>query len=138
MTKRSLPSSSLKRKAERAGRFAELASSLFVMMTGWRILYRRRRTFFGEIDIVYRRGNIILCIEVKYRAKETDLTQILLSERQQKRLARAAQSIFADIQTSAKTPQNLELRFDVHIWTGRGKFKRHSYVALENTSWHFG
>lgn len=127
-----------KRKAERAGRLAEFASSLIVRFRGWRILHRRLKTPFGEIDLVCKRGNIILCIEVKYRTHITYMAQALPSPTQQKRLARAAQCIFADLQTHAKTPQNLELRFDIHIWTGRGKFMRHSYVALENTSWHFG
>lgn len=131
------PKQGSRQKAERAGRIAECASSIIAILSGWRILYRRHKTPFGEIDLVCRRGNTLLCIEVKYRKTITDITTALPSPAQQQRLAKATEYLFAHINSSDKHTDDLSLRFDIHIWTGRGRLMRRSYVALENTSWHF-
>ena len=53
-------------KAERAGKLAELLICLLYMVCGARLVYWRRRTAYGEIDLVMKRGKMIRFIEVKY------------------------------------------------------------------------
>ena len=133
------PPSSGKRKAqraERAGRLAEWASSLVMQLMGWRILARRKRTKYGEIDLVCRRGNMLLCIEVKYRRTKSDEDMALPSLHQQKRLAAAARYLWAQYQQNMDT-DDLALRFDIHLWTGFGRLYRRTNVALDGGSWHF-
>lgn len=126
-----------RRAADRMGRIAEIMSLLYVFTQGWQILHRRKKTPFGEIDLICQRGKTILFIEVKYRRRRTDISQILPSPDSQSRLYRATHCIFSDMQNIAATSDKLILRFDIHIWTGFGRLKHYRNVALENTSWHF-
>src|SRR5258705_10354744 len=54
--------------AFRTGLSAESRAAAFLMAKGYRILAKRFRTPHGEIDIVARRRNLIVFIEVKARA----------------------------------------------------------------------
>jgi len=56
-----------RRKAERYGRLAETQAVLLLMLKGFRILARRCRTPAGELDIVARRGRLLVACEVKAR-----------------------------------------------------------------------
>ena len=56
-----------RRQAERSGRIAELAALAWLVCTGHRLLARRYRAAGGEIDLVMRRGRVIIFCEVKYR-----------------------------------------------------------------------
>ncbi|NOU04834.1 MAG: YraN family protein [Hyphomicrobiaceae bacterium] len=74
---------------ERYGRRAELIAAAFLMLKGHRILARRHRTPFGEIDIIAKRGRRLAFVEVKYRATSTN-HQSAISPQQAARIARAA------------------------------------------------
>ncbi|MEI4481105.1 MULTISPECIES: YraN family protein [unclassified Phyllobacterium] len=54
-------------KAYRRGHSAERLAAFAVVLKGYRIVDRRYRTKLGEIDLIARRGNIVLIIEVKAR-----------------------------------------------------------------------
>lgn len=56
-----------RRKAERLGRRAEFQAALYLLLTGHRIVARRFRCPFGEVDLIARRGDLILLVEVKAR-----------------------------------------------------------------------
>lgn len=56
-----------RRRAERKGRLAEAVAALFLQLKGYRVLARRVRTKAGEIDLVVRRGNVLVFVEVKAR-----------------------------------------------------------------------
>ena len=62
-----------RRRAERQGRRAERFAALALMLTGWRIVARNhgggtgRGGRAGEADIIARRGDLIVVIEVKAR-----------------------------------------------------------------------
>ena len=126
-----------KKLAEYKGRLAECASSIIAMLSGWRIVNRRKKTPFGEIDLICRRGNTILCIEVKYRQNQVPLSEIFTASHAQTRLSNAANLIFESIRAKEVEPLKIRLRFDIHIWTGFGRLQIYRNVALENTSWHF-
>ncbi|MGF1456955.1 MAG: YraN family protein [Alphaproteobacteria bacterium] len=53
--------------AWRRGHGAETFAALFLMLKGYRILARRLVTPRGEIDLVARRGRLIVFVEVKAR-----------------------------------------------------------------------
>jgi len=61
-------SSERRRRADRAGRLAETLCALSLRLRGYRILDRRFRTPVGELDIVARRGRVLVFVEVKARA----------------------------------------------------------------------
>lgn len=57
-----------RRRALRKGRWSERLAVLALRLKGYRILDRNVRTPLGEIDIVARRGNLVIFAEVKARA----------------------------------------------------------------------
>lgn len=57
-----------RRQAERRGRRGEWLASLALMLKGYRIVARRHRTSLGEIDLIARRGDLVLIVEVKVRS----------------------------------------------------------------------
>ena len=78
-----------RQQRERAGRFAELVAAWLLRLRGYTILARRYATPVGEIDLVARRGDLVVFVEVKHRTRTTDALAALLP-RQQARIARAA------------------------------------------------
>ena len=83
------------RKAERIGRnrrgrISEFVAAAVLLGKGFRILARRCRTPYGEIDIVAVRGRRLVFVEVKRRATRLD-GEAALSTHQAGRIARAAE-----------------------------------------------
>lgn len=56
-----------RQKAWRRGHMAEYLAAAFLMLKGYRILAIRHRTKLGEIDIVARKGDLAIFVEVKSR-----------------------------------------------------------------------
>jgi putative endonuclease len=56
-----------RRRAYRRGHRGEWAAALALMVKGYRILARRYRTPLGEIDLIARRGDLVIFVEVKAR-----------------------------------------------------------------------
>jgi putative endonuclease len=77
--------------AFRTGLSAETRAAAFLMAKGYRILEKRFRTRYGEIDIVARRRNLVAFIEVKARAS-LDEAAYAVTARQQVRIVAAAQA----------------------------------------------
>ena len=50
------------------------------MLKGYRILARRHRTRFGEIDLIARRGDLVLFVEVKARRTLMEAMQAIAHE----------------------------------------------------------
>ncbi|WP_416065223.1 YraN family protein [Rhizobium sp. ZK1] len=59
-----------RRKALRRGWTAEYIAAIFLMLKGYRILALRHRTKLGEIDIIARKGDLAVFVEVKARVDE--------------------------------------------------------------------
>ena len=78
-----------KRAAERRGRFAETAARVLLALKGYRVLGRRVRTPYGEIDLVVRRGHVLVFVEVKARDEMAKAAEAV-SPRQRQRIVRAA------------------------------------------------
>lgn len=80
------PTDPARRRAERYGRWGETLAVLLLACQGFRIVARRCRTPAGEIDIVARRGRLLVACEVKARQRgETEL----VAPRQWRRIAAA-------------------------------------------------
>ena len=77
----------------KVGIFSEIVACLYLMLHGFRIVRRRyttgRHTNRAEIDIIARRGKLILFIEVKYR-KTVSAAWDAITWNQIKRLRAAA------------------------------------------------
>ena len=54
-------------RAYRRGHRSEWFAALALMLKGYRIVARRYRTKLGEIDLIARRGDLVLIVEVKVR-----------------------------------------------------------------------
>jgi putative endonuclease len=74
----------------RRGRLSEWVAAALLIAKGYRILGRRVRTPYGEIDLIAVRGPRIAFVEVKRRRTRAD-AEAALNLRQAARLSRAAQ-----------------------------------------------
>lgn len=57
------------------GIFTEYLAIIILFLKGYRILERRYKTKYGEIDIITKKGNNIIAIEVKARFKNIETTE---------------------------------------------------------------
>jgi putative endonuclease len=57
-----------RRKAERRGRWSEYLAAAYLLFKGYRIIALRHKTKWGEVDIIARRGDLVVLVEVKARA----------------------------------------------------------------------
>ena len=73
----------------RRGRLSEWVAAAALLARGYRILGRRVRTPFGEIDLIAVRGRRLAFVEVKRRATRLE-AEAALTSRQAGRIARAA------------------------------------------------
>lgn len=78
-----------RRQAVRTGRRGEALAIWRLRLAGWRILARDWRSPAGEIDIIARRGRLVLFVEVKARGDLLAAGEAV-GARQQGRIAAAA------------------------------------------------
>ena len=57
------------------GIIAESFAKMFLRLKFYKILKSRDKSHLGEIDIVARRGNTIIFVEVKFRDKKSELPE---------------------------------------------------------------
>ena len=74
----------------RRGRMSEWIAAAALLARGYRILGRRVRTPYGEIDLIAVRGRRIAFVEVKRRATRLE-AEAAITPRQVGRIARAAE-----------------------------------------------
>ncbi len=96
--------------AWRRGRRGEALALFALRLAGYRILARDHRAAPGEIDIVARRGRVLIFVEVKTRADFDRAAEALLA-RQRRRIARAAEGYLA----ARPELQVCHCRFDVML-----------------------
>jgi putative endonuclease len=110
--------------ASQRGLSAESRAALLLIAKAYRILARRWKTPFGEIDIVARRRGVVVFVEVKARGG-VDEAMEAVTERTKRRVMAAAELWLA------RHPQQptQEIRFDVIVITP-GKMPRHIVNAF--------
>ena len=111
--------------AFRAGLSAEARAAAYLMAKGYRILAKRFRTPYGEIDIVARKRSLIAFIEVKARAN-FDEAAYAVTPRQQARIINAAQAWLMAHPEHAE----FEQRFDALLIAPR-RLPRHLLAAFD-------
>lgn len=107
------------------GLSAEMRAAAFLLAKGYRIAARRWRSAAGEIDIVARRGNLLIFVEVKARGTFDDAAYSV-TPRQQQRIAAAAAIWLADNASDAQR----DMRFDAVLVAPR-RWPRHIEAAFE-------
>ncbi|GIK48627.1 MAG: YraN family protein [Hyphomonadaceae bacterium] len=114
-----------RRRAERRGRAAEWRAILFLLCKGYRILGRRLRTPYGEVDVAAWKNGVLVIVEVKAR-RTYDAGAYAVTPMAQQRIARAAQAL-AGRWRLGQAP----IRFDL-IVVGAGWLPRH-----ERAAWYY-
>lgn len=72
----------------RFGIMAEYAVIVYLFCTGHKILHRRYKTKIGEVDIIAKRKNYLVAVEVKARKKKVQIGEVV-APRQFKRIVNA-------------------------------------------------
>jgi len=111
--------------AFRTGLSAESRAAAYLIAKGYRILAKRFRTPYGEIDLVARRRNLIAFVEVKARANLDDAAWAV-TPRQQQRIINAAQAWLMAHPEHAE----FEMRFDAMLVAPRS-LPRHLLAAFD-------
>ena len=111
--------------AFRTGLSAENRAAAYLMAKGYRILAKRFRTPHGEIDLVARKRNMIVFVEVKARAS-LDEAAYAVTPRQQARIIAAAKGWLGAHPTHAE----FELRFNAMLIAPR-HLPRHLLAAFD-------
>jgi putative endonuclease len=106
-------------EAFQTGLSAETRAAAYLMAKGYRILAKRFRTPYGEIDIVARKRGLLAFVEVKARAS-LDEAAYAVTPRQQARIIDAAQAWLMAHPEHAE----FELRFDAMLIAPR-RLPRH-------------
>lgn len=98
-----------------------------LLAKGYRVVARRFRAGVGEIDIVARRGNDLVFVEVKARERLDDAAEAVTA-RQQRRIIAAAEAWLA------ANPDDMtrNIRFDAILVAPR-RWPRHILAAFETS-----
>ena len=97
-----------RRKAYRWGYSSEWLAAAALLLKGFRIVARRYRTKLGEIDLIARRGNLVLIVEVKARKTLIEAMDAITRD-SERRIEGAADLWLARQRDHAK----LSVRFDM-------------------------
>jgi putative endonuclease len=111
--------------AFRLGLSAESRAAMFLIAKAYRILARRWKTPFGEVDIIARRRHTLVFVEVKARASLEEAVEAV-TERTRQRIISAAELWLAHHPGDGKG----DIRFDVIVVTP-GKIPRHIPNAFD-------
>ena len=115
----------LRQVAFRLGLSAETRAAAFLIAKGYRIAARRWRSPVGEVDIVARRRNVLVFVEVKAR-NYLDDAAYSITERQQRRIAAAAAAWLA----ARPEDSTRDIRFDAMLVAPR-RLPRHIMAAFD-------
>jgi len=119
------PASPARVAAFRTGLSAESRAAALLMAKGYRILAKRFKTPHGEIDLVAKKRNLLVFVEVKARASLDDAAYAV-TPRQQARIIDAAQGWLMAHPEHAE----FDLRFDAILIAPR-RLPRHLLAAFD-------
>ena len=105
-----------------SGKLAELIAAIYFISHGYSIIKRNyitgKGTGAGEIDLIVKRNNLLVFVEVKKRTN-LETAAYAISPAQQQRLWKAAENF---VQTHTEF-SNFEIRFDAFLFAFPFKFK---------------
>ena len=91
------------------GERGEMIAAAFLIEQGYKILDKKARVPFGELDLVAQIKNTLVFVEVKTRSSaQFGLPEEAVDERKQKQMIRLAEWYF-----QKKALQKMKMRFDV-------------------------
>ncbi len=94
------------------GRAAEQAAAAFLAREGFRLVVRNYRRRLGELDLVGRRGELLVIVEVRTRSRAAfGGAAASIDAAKRRRLVRAAQQLLQQHRELAR----LRVRFDVLV-----------------------
>lgn len=107
------------KKTYQFGILAEKIAAVFLCLKGYKILEKRYKNHFGEIDLIAKKACVIIFVEVKARKTKATIEEVLRPS-QLKRIKRSAELFIA------QNPQfhNYDLRFDF-IEIGKNFWPKH-------------
>ena len=111
--------------AFRLGLSAESRAAMFLIAKGYRIVARRWKTPFGEIDIVARRRRALVFVEVKARDRADEAAEAV-TERTKRRIVAAAELWLAH----HPDDNERDIRFDVML-VAPGRLPQHIANAFD-------
>ncbi len=111
--------------AFRLGLSAESRAAMYLIAKAYRIVARRWKTPFGEVDIVARRRRALVFVEVKARERLDDAAEAV-TERNKSRIVGAAEFWLAQHPSDV----NAEIRFDVML-VAPGRMPQHIANAFD-------
>ena len=101
------PSIFIKKQTYQYGLDAELAAIEFLQNKDYKIIAKRYKTKFGEVDIIAKTGQTLIFIEVKARTSQ-ELIEVILRKNQINRIKNTALFFIAE----NINYQNHDIRFD--------------------------
>lgn len=113
-----------KKTAYRKGFIAEYLAALFLIFKGYRICALRHKTRLGEIDIIAKKGDLAVFVEVKAR-KSIQIGIDAVSHASQSRIKNASDLWLA----KQKDPHRLSQRYDIIVVVPR-RFPAHFLDAF--------
>lgn len=108
-----------RRRAERRGRIAEYMAAMLLRLKGYRIVAMRYRTKVGEVDLIVRKGDLAVFVEVKARIGPSEAIDAVGFTAQ--RRIRAASDVWL---SGRKDAGRLSQRYDV-VAVIPGRLPRH-------------
>jgi len=96
-----------RKKAWQFGHLGESIAAWTLRLKGYSILATRFKTPVGEVDLVARKGQLLVFVEVKTRRRQ-GMKEQLISSKQQRRIGRAASAF---VQKHPET-SGFAMRFD--------------------------
>lgn len=102
------------------GSRGEQLAAKFLTINGFEIIERNFRHGHGEIDLIAKKGKLIVFCEVKTRRTETyGPGELAVDHRKQKKIRMVAEAY-----VSSRDLEDYEFRFDVVVVEPRGKTSR--------------
>lgn len=94
------------------GKTSELFVINYLVKQNFKILAHNYQKFFGEIDIIAQKDNVIIFVEVKARKNSTISLHQLITHTKQQKIIKTAKFF---ISQNLEMMQNKILRFDVAL-----------------------
>lgn len=118
-------SRNVRQKNQRRGHLAEIWAAWILRIKGYRILKRRAKTPVGEVDLIAKKRDMLVFVEVKLR-KNLDEGMYSIPQASQNRICRAANFIMANSSSisgglkgnKSLNPDSQAMRFDAMIISG--------------------
>ena len=100
-----------RRQAQKQGIIAETIALWYLRLRGFHLLARNWQAYCGEIDLILRRGNLIIFVEVKSRRNVLAASEAITT-RQRLRISKAARVFIQKNIENKYSTTNFTYRFD--------------------------